>query len=109
MLLSENDLLWSALVLKTTLHEQYPKEPQRSGLQPPAWHAANKLFTGLRTSENLSPSAKHRKLDIEQRVVKNGNSLRRLAALAGDDVDRGLRSYLLKHQRVAGVVDTTPR
>ena len=25
MLLSENDLLWSALVLKTTLHEQYPK------------------------------------------------------------------------------------
>jgi hypothetical protein len=24
--LSENDLLWSALVLKTTLHDQYPKK-----------------------------------------------------------------------------------
>jgi len=29
MLLSENDLLWSALVLKTTLHEQYPFFVQR--------------------------------------------------------------------------------
>ena len=83
MLLSENDLLWSALVLKTTLHEQYPKEPQRSGLQPPAWHAANKLFTGFtyfrkfispgfRTSEHLSrPACVLQKIYLQAQNTEN--------------------------------------